>query len=363
MKLFQPIAGPVFTNLLFLCIFFSISCSQQQSRDKITDLDDKGKETSSGREKGKVHPDTIRVINRTWSEVICSKEQRKFRRALIPFETDVAADSVSWELAGISAGIMIDPQRGSGATCTTTIIRENSNSTGEIILRVTPFKSGFTPQPAEVRILVEKCANPCDAMRGRNRRELPSFNDSGYCSSVSEILDSGSSFTDSTGWQYKGCSAGVRVILQGGHSRGSRVIPPFRVAREPGINSGTVTFRITRFTKGCSQPGPADFIFWFGQGAGCRGDTSLVNRKRRESIMEFRELLYMCSRTNSATEREYFKTVALGKLEENPSLNIDILPGTGIHSLFEDREWSAPLVLPVYDGQRCYIVGMKIRQK
>ncbi|MEI7661527.1 MAG: hypothetical protein WCK34_04995, partial [Bacteroidota bacterium] len=108
---------------------------------------------------------------------------------------------------------------------------------------------------------------------------------------------------------------------------------------------------------------PIYFIFWFGQGDGLRGDTSIVNRQRRVNIMDFRELLYMYNRTNSATEREYFKTAALNKLDENPLLNVDILPGTGIHSLFEDREWSAPLVTPVYDARRCYVVGMKIRQK
>ncbi|MEI7661606.1 MAG: hypothetical protein WCK34_05400, partial [Bacteroidota bacterium] len=193
MKLFHNSARPVFASLLFLCIIFSISCSQQQSHDKIPALAGKGKETIPGREAGKVNHDTIRLINRSWCEVICSKEQLKFRRALIPFETDVAPDSVSWELAGISAGIMIDPGRGVGMTCITTIIRENSNSTGEIILKVTPFKSRFIPKPAQVRILVEKCANPCDVMRGRSRRELPPFDDSGYCNSVCEILDPGSS--------------------------------------------------------------------------------------------------------------------------------------------------------------------------
>jgi hypothetical protein len=96
--------------------------------------------------------------------------------------------------------------------------------------------------------------------------------------------------------------------------------------------------------------------------AGCPPDTSVINRERRQKITEFRDLLYMYTRTSSSREREYFRSDAERKLDEIPGRTVDLLPDSDLHDVFTLAEWSSPRVTPVYDTRRCYITGIRIRQ-
>jgi len=92
-------------------------------------------------------------------------------------------------------------------------------------------------------------------------------------------------------------------------------------------------------------------------------DTTIFNRQRRKSIAEFSEMLYMYATTTSAREKEFFKTGAKHKLDEIPGKTIDILPDNEIGVVFDDPAWANPVVIPLYDNQRCYIIGIRVRKK
>ncbi|MEI6684166.1 MAG: hypothetical protein WCO44_16170 [Bacteroidota bacterium] len=92
-------------------------------------------------------------------------------------------------------------------------------------------------------------------------------------------------------------------------------------------------------------------------------DTSDINRVRRQIISEFRELLYMYTRTNSQEEKNYFRYHAEKTLKEIPGVKTDISPACAIRSVFEDPDWANAVVLPLYNDPDCVIVGIRLRQK
>gem|GEM_PF-5167138 len=108
---------------------------------------------------------------------------------------------------------------------------------------------------------------------------------------------------------------------------------------------------------------PGNLYFSSGSKHGFARDTADINRVRRKIISEFRELLYMCTRTTSQEERDYFRNHAEKTLEEIPGVKTDISPACGIRSVFDDPGWANAVVLPLYDDPDCVIVGIRLRQK
>ena len=360
MKQFRINHRSIIARLLLLLVFISLSCTQRNKR--IETIDSEGK-VADQPDKKTTNTDTIKLKDRLCYEIVCARENLKIRKVIGPFKTNVQADSVCWELLGASPGITIEPGRGTEKNCFVTIIRENNNSTGEIILKTTPFKTRFTSKSSEVKFLIEKCADPCQFRLDQSRRELPSFNDSGYCNTFREQLSARPASPDSITWEFRACSAGLKINLPGNKIKGTNIIPSFQVSKNPLTFSGTVTFHVVIYKAGCNLINQGDFVFWFGNTHRCARDTAFINMQRRQNITEFRDLLYMYAKTTSSREKEYFKIDAKNKLIEIRNWIIDSSPGNELQAIFDDPGWLNPVVVPLYDKNRCYISGIKVTQK
>ena len=160
MKLFQFYGRLIGAMLLVLPVFIFCRCTRQESVDNQPETL-AGQRTGGSLPFGKsITADTIQLKTRSWAEIVCAKEKIRIRKVLGHFETNYPADSVCWELAAASPGILLEPGRGKGDQCTVNFIRESENTTGEIIIRATPWKSGLVSKPAEFKFLVEKCDGP-----------------------------------------------------------------------------------------------------------------------------------------------------------------------------------------------------------
>ena len=263
---------PAFRKAFLLSIFMAISCTQENRNDTKPDNINQGIRQAE-RPVGKIaFKDTIKIIDRPWHEILCTREMLRIKKGLGSFKTNLQADSVCWEVLGASAGITIEPVRGVGDNALVTIVRDNSTITGEILIRATPFRSKVASKTSEIRLIIENCTVP-----GRDNNEH-------------------------------------KCLTQA-------------------------------------------------SGHGSTKDTTAINGHRRKIIAEFRELLYMYASTTSAREKEYFKTGAENKLNEIPNLSVDISSGNEIQAVFDDPAWSNPVVTPLYDLHRFFIVGVKVTQQ
>ena len=160
MKRLQVYCRPIGAMLLVLPVFIVYSCTRHESGDNQPETL-AGKRTGGSLPAGKsITADTIQLKTSSWAEIVCAKEKIRIRKVLGHFESNYSADSVCWVLAAASPGILLEPGRGKGDQCTVTFIRESENTTGEIIIRATPWKSWFVSKPAEFKFLVEKCNVP-----------------------------------------------------------------------------------------------------------------------------------------------------------------------------------------------------------
>ncbi len=360
MKQFKKYHRSIITRLLLLLVFIALSCTQRNKRMETIDSE---RILADRPEERPANSDTIKLTDRNCFEIVCARENLKIRKVIGPFKTNVQADSVCWELLGASPGITMEPRRGMDNNCIVTIIRENNNSTGEIILKTTPFKSRFTSKSSEVKFLIEKCIDPCYCRLNQSRHELPPFNDSGYCNTFREQLSAGPASSDSITWEFRTCSAGLKINLPGNKIKGTNFIPSFQVTKNPVTLSGTATFHVVIYKAGCNLITREDFVFWFGNTHRCARDTAIINIQRRKNITEFRDLLYMYAKTTSSREKEYFKIDAKNKLDEIRNWIIDISPGNELQAIFDDPAWLNPVVIPLYDKNQCYISGIKVLQK
>jgi hypothetical protein len=184
---------------------------------------------------------------------------------------------------------------------------------------------------------------------------------------------------DSICWQFLTASPGISMEPMKGKGNHSKVT--FTLQR-PDATGELVLQAIPYKSRYSSKPSTLKFTFQrnstilpekteritgknphLSDATGCSADTMVVNRQRRKKIVEFRDLLYMYAKTTSDREKEYFKIDAENKLNEIPGLLVDIVPGNDIHDVFTDPPWSDPVVVPVYDNHRCYIIGIKVRKK
>ena len=184
---------------------------------------------------------------------------------------------------------------------------------------------------------------------------------------------------DSICWQFVTASAGISMEPMKGKGNHSKIT--FTLQRPDA--TGELVLQATPYkSRYSSKPSALKFTFQsngeilpekaerapaqhlhFNDATGCSADTTAVNRQRRKTIVEFRDLLYMYAKTTSDREKEYFKIDAEKKLNEIPGLLVDIPPDNNVHDVFTDPPWPDPVVVPVYDNHRCYIIGIKIRKK
>lgn len=103
------------------------------------------------------NPDTIRIINLPGNRVVCAGGREKVKTNMAPFSTNVAVDSICWQMVYASPGITMEPFRGREGGGVITFFRQNSHFTGEIVLEVTPFKSPLVMKPRQVKFILENC--------------------------------------------------------------------------------------------------------------------------------------------------------------------------------------------------------------
>ena len=106
---------------------------------------------------GNLKADTIRLMNMPAVDTICNSIERK---VFGPFNTNLPADSICWKLVKSCPGIRIEPLKGKGDSCVLHLKRENSSVSGEIRIKVTPYKDTLTSISSELRLMVRFCDAP-----------------------------------------------------------------------------------------------------------------------------------------------------------------------------------------------------------
>lgn len=106
---------------------------------------------------GDMIADTIQLINIPAVDTICNTAERK---VFGPFTTNLPADSICWELVKSCPGVRIEPLKGKGDSCVLTLKRAKNNASGEISVRVTPYKDTLSSITTDLSVMVRVCDAP-----------------------------------------------------------------------------------------------------------------------------------------------------------------------------------------------------------
>ena len=116
---------------------------------------------------------------------------------------------------------------------------------------------------------------------------------------------------------------------------------------------------------GTDRPFPNKAVVADPHPARAKNDTVAVNRQRRQVITDFRDLLFMYAKTQSPREKEFFKTSAIRKIHEIPSVKLVIIPQADIYALFRETTpvESGWIFTPILDLKKSIIIGVAVQEK
>ncbi|MFZ4523196.1 MAG: hypothetical protein ACOYNC_15910 [Bacteroidales bacterium] len=310
----------------------------------------------------------IRILNIPDADTICnSATQKSFKRLI----TNVPSDSICWKVVKPCPGIKFESINGKGDSLCLKMKRQSPTASGEVVIKITPYKESVASIPAQIRFRISNCmysVRPCRFILKTSAVFLK-FNKENRCTTFIQPLSTIPGTTDSVSWELLKSTDGITVNMPGKKLRGKKEIPAFEVVKSPDIQRGTITFRITPWSAACKPPPYSSSLFIYQFSEYCstciKCDSAVLNPARRQIIDDVRELLFMIANTSTPKEKGFFKASALNKLKEIPGFQVVIVPSNTINAFLDDISslqsgWTMPRISPIPDKNRCLIGGIRI---